>query len=613
MTVTGWGSRRERLLLAGGAAALALLVYFNSLWNGFAYDDVWLIETYELVQGLGRLPELLAADYWPTRIGSGLYRPLTLLSFAVDWTVWGGRAFGFHLTNVILHAAVTALVALFLLRLFPLWAAAAGAAVFAVHPVHTEAVANIVGRAELLAALFVVAGCLVYVGAARRGRITAGVVALLGALYALALLSKEVGVVLPALLLLTDLAPARRKGAGAGLSAYARSRLPLLAALTAVLAVYLGLRWAVLGAPIQSIVAPTFAPDSSFATRLFTMARVWPRYFELLFLPLELSADYSPAVILPASGLTALGIVGFLLLGATGLLAALTYRRRPELSLAALWALVALVPVSNLIVLAEIVLAERTFYLPSVAVSMVAATALIAARPALRRWLALGVALWIVGFSVATVRRNPVWESTDSVFADLQRRHPESSRLLWWLGDRRLRIGDWEGAREWYRRSLRVWPYNAGYLAEFAVNLEHRDELEEAEAMAALVVELAPRHPDNHSLLALIRLRRGDNEGVLEATERGLEVAGPDPVMYALRAGAYANLGRYAEAAEAQQVSIRLRGERVKWQEWLELARLRAAAADTAGALAALDSARAVPGAEVAGADSLAAAIGGLP
>ena len=314
-------------IAAAAVALVALLVYANSLANGFAYDDHFIIVTREAVHGLSNFPGLLTIEYWPPEFESGLYRPLSLLSFATDWTIWNGRPFGFHLTNMLIHAAVASLLTLLLLRFFPWWGALAGGLVFAVHSVHTEAVTNVVGRAELLTALFTVTACLIYVHAVRRDRISAAAIAAVAVVYALAGFSKEVGIVLPALLLVTDL-PLAAAGRVGNLKQYVRMRLPLFAALTLVLVFLLAARWAVLGAAVHSVPDRIFTPDGSFPTRLFTMAGVWPKYFELLLFPVDLSADYSPAVILPASRLTPAGAAGFLLVLAMLALAVVTFRRR---------------------------------------------------------------------------------------------------------------------------------------------------------------------------------------------------------------------------------------------------------------------------------------------
>ncbi|HEX8905744.1 MAG TPA: hypothetical protein VF771_12915, partial [Longimicrobiaceae bacterium] len=95
-----------------GPALLAAAVYANALANGFALDDEFVVQHNPAVRGFGDLHALLLGPYWP---GSHvLYRPLTLLSFAVDWTLGGSPAW-MHAVNVVLHALAAALVALLLL------------------------------------------------------------------------------------------------------------------------------------------------------------------------------------------------------------------------------------------------------------------------------------------------------------------------------------------------------------------------------------------------------------------------------------------------------------------------------------------------------------------
>lgn len=600
------GARYVRLVLILVGLA-AIIVYLNSLANGFAYDDVAVIQSRELLHDLGRLPEIVTAEYWHEP-GAGFYRPVTLVTYAVDWALWGGEPFGFHLTNVLLHAAVSLLVALLFLRFFPWWGALAGGLVFAIHPVHTEAVANVVGRAELLTAVFVLAACIIYVRASERDRIAPRHAMAIGLLYVLAMLSKESGVLLPGLLLFLDL-PARSVQSAGGIGRYVQRRVPLFLALSLLLAGYFVIRWVVLDAIVGVAPDRAFAPDDSLPTRLFTMSRVWPRYYQLLFFPTHLSADYSPAVILPVSRLTWMGALGFALLTATLMLAAGAWRRAPELTAATGWAVISLLPVSNLLFAGQFVLAERTLYLPSLAVSMGLGMLLTRSPRTIRKGLAAGLAVWIVAFSVVTVRRNPVWEATHTVWDDVRRNHPESSKLVWGLGVQSLRKGDWPEARRMFERSLELWPYHGPYLMELAGYLVDRGELEEAERFAAAAVELAPDHADYYVLLAYIRWQRGDPDAALRTTGRGLAMAGEDEDLYALRADIEASRGNYAAAAEEQLRSINSAGRDAQAEAWLRLAGLRAVAGDTLGALDALERfRRAVAPSEAAG-DSLERAL----
>lgn len=601
---TVYSNRRLALLVASVVAVVAVAVFANSLANGFAYDDDFIIKNRELVHGLERIGTLLVSPYWPEGFIGGLYRPVTLLTYALDWEVWNGAPFGFHLVNVLLHAAVSVLVALFLLRLFPWWAALTGGLVFAVHSVHTEAVANVVGRAELLAALFVLGACLIYMRAVRGAGISLGSAIAIVLLYALAGFSKEAGIVLPGLLLATDL-PLLRDVKRTDLRAWIRQRVPLFLALTGVLVVLLAARWLALGTPLEHQPDRIFALDSSFATRVFTMSRVWPRYFELLLLPLDLSADYSPGVILPAYGLTPLAVGGFALVLATLALAIALYRRAPEFAMAVAWVAIALLPVSNLIIMAEIVLAERTLYLPSVGISVLAALALVHARPPRRRWVAIGMTAWILVFSTVTVRRNPVWDSTNTVFEDLRRRHPESSRLLFGVASMLYRQGDWRKAEEWFDKSIQMWPHHAPYRVEYAIYLFEQGELEKADHLVSGAVRLRPTNVNYRILLTLIRLQAGDLGGARRAIERAFEDLGEQPELYSALADLHIFAGRPDSAVAAQSRVLRLRRDGPTWRDWLRMAALQHAAGDTAAARDALERAELAPEAVSAAVDSV--------
>ncbi len=604
---------RARIFMVICVALASVVVYANSLGNKFAYDDVPIVEARETAHGVGNIPELITEPYWvEVNIPGGIYRPLTLAHFAVDWSIWNGNPLGFHLVNVVLHAAVSALVALFLFLFFPWWAALVGGLVFAVHPVHTEAVANIVGRAEMLTALFVLTATIVYIRAGRRGRISAAALLVIAACYALASFSKEIGVVLPGLLLAADLTLPSR-GPAQTLKGYVRTRLPLFGVLTAVLLLVFAARWAVLGAAVESVSHLTFALDDSFTTRLFTMARIWPRYFELFVLPLDMSADYSPAIVLPVEGMTALGALGFLLLFGSLAVAIATYRRAPEFAMAMAWIALAILPVSNLIISAEIVLAERTLYLPSLAVSIVVALALTKVAPARRKWLLAGLAVWLAGFSVVTVKRNTVWYNTDTLFEDLRQKHPESVRLLYTLALDYHKRGEWELAREYFSMWIEIWPYHAPWLGQYAAALADYGDFEKADSMISMAVRLKPNVVAFHRLRALMLLDGGNPERALRAIDEAVAIIGVDPDLQGMRAIAYERLGQLPAAVQAQEAALEGWEEEATWHGWYRLARLRAAAGDSTAALEALAVARGRRGALPEVADSVERAWSRLP
>ncbi|XP_055683480.1 protein O-mannosyl-transferase TMTC2-like [Lutzomyia longipalpis] len=151
-----------------GCCALAVALYLNTLDAGFVYDDRRAILGNPDVLSSTPWRHMLDNDFWGTPLmdsGShGSFRPLCVLSFRMNHLLSGFRPFGYHLTNVLLHAVATGLV-LKLARhlLSPGWGATVAGVLFAAHPIHTEAVASIVGRADIAACIFYLICFLAYI------------------------------------------------------------------------------------------------------------------------------------------------------------------------------------------------------------------------------------------------------------------------------------------------------------------------------------------------------------------------------------------------------------------------------------------------------------------
>src|SRR5256884_4854733 len=175
--------------LYAAVAGCAVVVYLGALWNGFAVDDVPIIVHNPLVASPSGIWRAFAAPYWPPDLGGHMYRPLVIAGFALDRLL--GSTAWFHAVNLAWHAAASVAVAALARR----WADWTGALVagllFAVHPVHVEAVANVVGRAEAMAALFAVLA--VYAAVIHESVAWSTAAAVLG------LLSKENAAVVPGL------------------------------------------------------------------------------------------------------------------------------------------------------------------------------------------------------------------------------------------------------------------------------------------------------------------------------------------------------------------------------------------------------------------------------
>ena len=554
----------KRAILWVGLIAVA--VYANSVGNGFAYDDTTIVAQNPIVQE-GRPLDAFAAPYWPRFApGSGLYRPVTVASFAVEWGVFGGNPAGFHAVNVLLHAGVSVLVLLLLLQWLPVVPAFLGATVFAVHPIHTEAVANVVGRGELLASAFALSALLLYVRGRDwvEGRRVLRLMGI-GALYFFAVASKEIAVTLPALLVLFELLVPRASDGGGnhpeerpGPFRRLAGEAPVFLVLCASLGLYLVARMSVLGTLLGELPAPELRGLDG-GGRVLTALSLWPHYLRLLLLPLDLSADYSPGVLFPATGWTPEVVAGaaVLLLFAIGVFAA--WRRSPGVAIALAWFGITILPVSHLLFPTGVLLAERTLYLPSVAVALLVAATWHACRD--RPWLRGRVApllavVVVAALFVRTVERNPSWMSTFTMLETLVKEHPESSLALRTVGASNARIGDLVAADEAYEAAARMAPRNYSVLTEVGHHHGERERWEDGERLLSQAVAVAPDRAAAYRLLAGQLIRQARYRDAHRLALEGLRRAGSDRELWSLVSETYIAKGDFDAALRAREAAI---------------------------------------------------------
>ncbi len=394
--------------LYAAVAICATVVYVGALWNQFALDDNQIVRFNNLVLQFSGVWRAFVSPYWPPVIGGGLYRPLPLASYAIDWQL-SGAAWWFHAVNIAWHAGASVAVAWLARQWSGERAALAAGLLFAVHPVHVEAVANIVGRAELMAALFAILSAY---AALAHDRLWWSAVAL-----AAGLLSKENAVVAPALIAwgwMMELAPrpSRRR-----MAAY-------LVSWVALGAVYIVVRWNVLGHELVGRAAPVFFGASPVAVRVTAVAAL-ADVARLLVFPLTLRVDYSPAertlVTTPLDPRFALGL---LCVAAWGALLWLAWRRGRRVEAFGLgWIAIALFPVSNLVVPVGVLLAERALYLPSAGLVLAVGAWL---KDLDTRRLALVLSMLVLAGGVLTLLRVPVWRDTRSMITSELEDSPRS-------------------------------------------------------------------------------------------------------------------------------------------------------------------------------------------
>lgn len=468
-------------------ALLAIAASIAGVRNGFTYDDKYIVELNPRTHDLAHFWRAFTSSYWPPAWGGDGYRPLTMLLFKLEWAIGRGSPLPFHLMNIALYAVAAVLVLVVARRIMPDWAALLCASLFAVHPVHVEAVANVVGQSELLVALFLLSATYIYLRDRQRGAFSPRTLLLVAPLYLLACLSKEHGVVLPAILFAAEVTLLDGGRTIRDLAGDYRVRQFYLA-LAAVAFAFVGFRSVVLSDHGIGGFQP-FTPFSALAVgqvdRMLTAVGVVPQWLRLFYWPARLVSEYGPPEIPIAQGFESWQVPGFLLLFATVAFFFILRRRRPVIAFGIAFVVVALLPSSNFIVPAGIVLAERTLFTPSVGAMIVLAGVVMAIAEwaerraetpqdviASRRFAVFAVSLVVVAGIVRSALRSPVWQSNDRLFHQAVIDAPDSYRAHYMLGAwdfdaKQKRIGEEE-----YHRAMTLFPYDP-FLA-FAAGEEYR-------------------------------------------------------------------------------------------------------------------------------------------
>lgn len=346
-----------------------------------------------------------------------MWRPAVMSSWAIDYRV-SSSPHWFHAINVVWAALAAALFALLACEL-------AGPAVglivgllFAVHPVHVEAIANVVGRAELMAAAGYAVALVCAIRAERHRGYLAGVA--LGA--ALAIGSKEIAVTLPAAVFLAYVA--RRVPLRAAWRPAAAATLSILAYF--IIHGFVGIRTFYGGGLAVGL------EHLNILQRTWAMVALSLQWWRLFLFPAHLSADYSPGELTVALGFTVWHVVGLLVWIGLGVLAWRTRRTVPGIAIGLAWVVITISPVANIAMPSEFLIAERTLYLPSFGVVFALASAAMAIRSPQLRTALVGIA--VLTTAVRSIVRVPAWHDDETHYQALRREAPMSYRTLWLEG-----------------------------------------------------------------------------------------------------------------------------------------------------------------------------------
>lgn len=533
---------------------LATLPYVAALRHPFVYDDHAQVVRNDLVRSLDPRPALTAGSVTHGRVE--WYRPLAVYSLAVSYAASGLDPMPYRLFNLGLHAANTLLVLLVASRLLQSNLGGFGAAAFfAVHAVHSEAVIPAFGRADLLAAFFVLLGWYlslsIRVGAAGLGAIAATFLA--------ALLSKENGVSLFPVVFATDLA-VRGRGvptSSARVRQVIGQRWKLYLALAAVLLFYAGLRFWATGsllatAGVRYVENPLI--EATPIARVVTAFWVAVEYVRLFLIPYPLVVDYSynqiPVITSWADRrmLTLAGLVTLVTVSLRWL-----WRRRPDVGLALVLFALLLAPVANVFVSIGTIMAERLLYLPSVALCFLTGLLLIDTlrrfRPLFRIAVCAAFAVLIGVHAAATMARSRDWASEERLFASAVTASPNSAKARFNYAAALVEAGQVKRAEESLRMAVTIAPIYPEAHNLMGTLLLARDDVAGAGRAFELALRDAPTYPPALGNLGIVRRREGrigEARGLLE------RAVAADPSI----AVAHVNLALIAEMQGDRQKAI---------------------------------------------------------
>jgi len=521
----GWGSWLVPALIA----VVTFATFLPALHNQFVNwdDDKNFLENPHY-RGLGWTQ---LSWMWTTHLGH--YIPLTWMTFGLDYLLWGMNPLGYHLTNLLLHAA-NAVVFFFITRRLLTRAlpgpserghtlavsAAFAALVFAIHPLRVESVAWATERRDVLSGLFYLSAVLAYLRACDREERGRGWYWGAVALFAGALLSKSMAVNLPVVLMILDVYPLRRLGGSIGWwSKPARriyvEKIPFVLLAAAASAIAVMAQFSIHAAlPLAQLSVPGRLAVSAYGLSFYLGKMIVPVNLSPLYeLPRTVSPWAMPFILSFGLAIAITAIV-------------LSLRRR-MLGLPAAWLayLVVLLPVLGIFQSGPQIAADRYTYLAGLGWAILAGAGLLSSWSRLP-FLLIGLVVFIpVGLGTLTWNQVHVWHDSKTLWAHALAIDPNSSVAQNDFGEALAQQGKLAEAIEHYRQALNI----------------------------------KPDYADAHYNLGGALAQQGKLADAIHHYQRALQITPGDADAHTNWGGALAQQGKLAEAAEHYQQALRIK------------------------------------------------------
>lgn len=506
--------------------AASFIVYYPTLDNEFVWDDHAFIVNNEQVKSLGNIPSFFGQD------AEGLYRPLRTTFYAIAYSVFGLNPFWYHLLAILIHIIASILIFYIILRVTDSrFISFASSLIFALHPAHTEAIAFITASFDQIATIFYLVAFLYYIKTSRKGKLAdMNHYYLALFLFALAAFTSEIALTLPVIIVLYDWMFVEQNYRAL------KEKLRFYAPLFAILVGYLIIRFFLIG-----VIARETVTASQYFLGLATFTKVIAVYLSVLLYPKNLAIERTVPL---ATSVTELAVMLSLAIIAMLAFTAYYFRHKNKLvTFAIIFFFITLLPVSNIIPIQRFI-AEAYLYLPLLGFALAGAVVIHYILKNLvekRKGIAVLIVLvLVIPYSMITVARNEVWQDDMTLWSQAVQDSPFSSKTHANYALLLQQRSQLQEAEAHYLEAIRLNPYREAVYFNLATLYERTGRNQLAAKAYNVSIILNPAFADAHTNLGIVYGKLNQTElakiHLLAAVDLN-----PNNALYRLNLGSFYN------------------------------------------------------------------------
>lgn len=545
--------KRPVWITASIIAIITVVVYLPALQNGFVnWDDQLYVSENQNIRYIS-----IGFFKWDiTAIVASLWHPLTMFSFALDYSIWGLDPLGYHLSNILFHAANTFLVFILVIRLFEcavnsssfslhssaLIAASVTALLFGIHPLHVESVAWISERKDVLCAFFFLLSILSYL---RYNSSTSSKKRLFYAasliFFILSLMSKPMAVSLPLVLIILDFYPLRRLTVISKATLIEKLPFFVIGVLAALLTIWTSPKVLLENLPLT--------------IRVITAINAWEFYLFKIVLPFSLAPFY------PYSVRINFFAVKFAILLIAAFFYLLFSKKGRLFFTGCLYYTVTLMPVLGIVQVGSQAAADRYTYLPSLAPFMLLGVGIgyLLERHSKKRQIAMATALvfMFAGLTYKTQTQISVWKDSVTLWSHEIKLFYNVEIAYNNRGKALDSLGNYQQAIEDFSKAIEIRPLSAIAYTNRGNSYNSLGNYQQAIEDFSKAIEINPRYALAYYNRGNVYAKLGNYQQAIINYDASIKYS-QFTLAYNNRGNAYRMLGKYQNAIEDYNMAIKL-------------------------------------------------------